>query len=110
MYSDDQPNQRGFKGDRSMSDEWVYIIIAALLTPVALFSVTLVIKDERLLKKVDSCADWINRLILTPIHRWLLQPMDRKMQEKRRRQREENLINLQKEQLEREISSHKRPH
>jgi hypothetical protein len=78
MYSDGQPNQRGFKGDRSMSDEWVYIIIAALLTPVALFSVTLVIKDERLLKKVDSCADWINRLILTPIHRWLLQPMDRR--------------------------------
>lgn len=93
-----------------MSDEWVYIIIAALLTPVALFSVTLIIKDERLLKKVDSCADWINRLVLMPIHRWLLQPIDRKMQEKRRRQREENRINLQREQMEREISSHKRPH
>jgi hypothetical protein len=93
-----------------MSDEWEYILIAALLTPVALLSLTLVIKDERLLKKVDSCADWINRLVLMPINRWLLQPMDRKMQEKRHRQREENRINLQKEQLEREISSHKRPH
>lgn len=91
-----------------MSDQW--LLIAAVMTPPVLILIVLVAKYDRLYKIVDLCTNWINKLVMKFTDRWIAEPLNKKLQEKRRQQREENLILLRKEQLEKEFYSHKRPH
>ncbi len=91
-----------------MSEQW--LLVAAVMTPPTLILIVLVTRYERLYKLVDRCTNWIDKLILRSIDRWVARPPDRKMQEKRRQQREMNLLLWHKEQMERDLLSHKRPH
>jgi hypothetical protein len=89
-----------------MSDQW--LIIAFLMTPVAILSMILINRDERLLKIIDLCVDRIQRLILKPLSQRLFEPLNRKAQERMRRQRAEDLMTWQIKQFEQQLLAHRR--